>query len=221
MTAPPQLHPIDPRLHHGSAVYRLMIGLITPRPIAWIATRSAGGLDNLAPFSFFMGVGSAPPMVAVSINRAPGGGLKDTARNLLDRGDCTITLPQADDRQAVAGSAAAAPPDVSEFDLLGIERRPALLVAASMPATARLILEGRRHSHLDLGSTHLFVIEVVHFHVDTTLLRSIDPPLVAGAVAQPLARMGGADYGLIGAVISEPTPTFEALARARAGLEPA
>lgn len=220
MHPPPALRAVRPEDHPASALYRLLIGMVTPRPIAWVGTRGADGVDNLAPFSFFMGVGSAPPMVALSVARGPGGGLKDTARNLLERGECTITLPQADDLRAVAGSGAAAPADVSEFALLGVPKVPAQRVAACLPATARLALEGRRHSHLDLGSTHLFVVEIVLFHVDPALLRADDPPLISSAANRPLSRLGGADYGLLGAIETEPIPSIEALLL-RARPEPA
>jgi flavin reductase (DIM6/NTAB) family NADH-FMN oxidoreductase RutF len=217
---PPALRAIAPEEHPASALYRLMIGMITPRPIAWVGTRGADGVDNLAPFSFFMGVGSAPPMVAFSVARGPGGGLKDTARNLLAQRACTITLPQAEDIAQVAASGAAAPPELSEFALLGLQKQQAARVAACWPAGARLVMEGRLHSHLDLGSTHLFVVEIVLFHVDPALLRSDDPPLVSGAANQPLSRLGGADYGLPGAISSVPIPSLEALLRRAAPESP-
>jgi flavin reductase (DIM6/NTAB) family NADH-FMN oxidoreductase RutF len=211
--SPAALQAVAPEDHAPSALYRLMIGMITPRPIAWVGTRGADGVDNLAPFSFFMGVGSAPPMVALSVARGPGGALKDTARNLLERRDCTITLPQAGDLAWVAASGAAAPPALSEFALLGLEKAPAARVAACWPAGARLVMEGRLHSHLDLGSTHLFVVEIVLFHVDPALLRVGDTPLISSAANQPLSRLGGADYGLLGDVLSEPIPSLDALLR--------
>ena len=53
----------------GRELYRLLTSIIVPRPIAWVGTRSVQGVDNLAPFSFFMGVSSKPPAVAISVAR--------------------------------------------------------------------------------------------------------------------------------------------------------
>jgi hypothetical protein len=65
---------IDPRRLSPLAVYKLLIGCIVPRPIAWVSTVSADGIYNLAPFSFFMGVCPDPPTLAFSVGpRGPEG----------------------------------------------------------------------------------------------------------------------------------------------------
>ena len=72
---------IQPTLTAEDA-YKLMIGVVVPRPIAWVTTLSPGGVVNLAPFSAFTFVAPEPPMIAISIGRR-GGKLKDTARNVM------------------------------------------------------------------------------------------------------------------------------------------
>ena len=73
----------------AEASYRLLTGLVVPRPIAWVTTLSACGAVNLAPFSHFTFVSPKPPMLAISVGRK-GDSYKDTARNILaialDRG---------------------------------------------------------------------------------------------------------------------------------------
>ena len=73
---------IDPADLPAEACYRLMTGVVVPRPIAWVTTVSPAGVVNLAPFSHFTFVSPKPPMVAISIGRK-GGVYKDTARNIL------------------------------------------------------------------------------------------------------------------------------------------
>src|SRR5689334_9113452 len=64
------------------SMYKLLIGAIVPRPIAFVSTLSPEGLGNLAPFSFFNGVSSNPPAVMIAITRKPDGSKKDTLRNI-------------------------------------------------------------------------------------------------------------------------------------------
>lgn len=187
-----------------------MISMIVPRPIAWVGSRSAEGVDNLAPFSFFMGVGSAPPMIALSVARAAGGALKDTARNLLANGQLTLSLPMVAEVAQVAASAAALPPEVSEFEALGLARVEGLRVAAARPAAAGLSMECVVRHALDLGSTHLFVAEVLMFHVAPGLLEAGPRPRVRDGATDPLARLGGADYAALGRRFAEPTPSAAA-----------
>ncbi len=88
---------IDARSLSPPALYSLLIGCVVPRPIAWVATVSADGIPNLAPFSFFMGVCPDPPTLAISIGpRGAGGsdiaGQKDTLRNLETTGEFVVSV---------------------------------------------------------------------------------------------------------------------------------
>lgn len=110
---------IDPQSLEVNTVYKLMSNTIFPRPIAWIATEGEMGV-NLAPFSYFIPVSSEPPCVMVSIGPSEGGGLKDTAKNILLHGKATISL--ADDRKAglIDATAEALPYGENEADKFGI-----------------------------------------------------------------------------------------------------
>jgi flavin reductase (DIM6/NTAB) family NADH-FMN oxidoreductase RutF len=74
----------------AAEAYRWMTATVTPRPIAWVSTRSAAGVDNLAPFSFFQIVCDAPPTLMLSIGYRADGSEKDTLRNLRERGELVI-----------------------------------------------------------------------------------------------------------------------------------
>jgi flavin reductase (DIM6/NTAB) family NADH-FMN oxidoreductase RutF len=77
---------IDPASQSVQDNYKLLIGSIVPRPIAFVTTQSSEGVLNAAPFSFFNIVTANPPMVAVSVQRKPGGVQKDTARTAAAAG---------------------------------------------------------------------------------------------------------------------------------------
>ena len=191
---------IDPPSQRGSHVYRLMTSLLVPRPIAWIGTRDAQGRDNLAPFSYFMGVASRPALVAVSIaRRNREGELKDTAANLLETGVCSVSIVSEDALSSMHGTASRLEPGQSEFDHVGLEPVDCELVAAPRPACARVAMEARLHSAHDLGSTHLCVLEILRLHIDDALLT--EDGLVDELALRPVARLGPSGYAALGALL--------------------
>jgi flavin reductase (DIM6/NTAB) family NADH-FMN oxidoreductase RutF len=190
---------LDPQTLDKAAAYRLMISLITPRPVAWVGSVRADGTDNLAPFSFFMGVSAQPPLVALSVSRGRGGGLKHTAQGLLETGELTIAIPELGELDAM--HATSAPWPESEFDAVGVARAPAAKVRAPRPASARAGMECRVVQAIDLGSTHLFVAEVVWFWVDDTLWAD---GVIDAERFHPVARLGGELYATLGTLLTKP-----------------
>ena len=71
--------------------YRLLVGIVVPRPIAWVTSLSRSGVLNLAPFSAFTFVSQKPPMLAISVGRK-GADYKDTAHNILDTEEYVIHI---------------------------------------------------------------------------------------------------------------------------------
>lgn len=190
---------LDPTTLGKASTYRLFISLLTPRPIAWVGTLGRDGRDNLAPFSYFMGVGSDPPLLAFSVARGRGGTLKDTARNVLDTGELTISMVE---RQLVeAMNLTSGAWEGSEFDVAGLARGYGSLVRAPFVAAARVKLEARLAQTLDLHQTHLFVVEVVRIHVADELY---DGGVVRRDRYHPVARLGGDGYGLLGETFDIP-----------------
>ncbi len=182
-----------------------MTSLLVPRPVAWTGTRSAQGVDNLAPFSYFMGVSSRPPGLAISVARGRGGALKDTARNILETGAFTVSMTSRDLAEPMNATSAELPPEASEFETAGLTPVDGLRVAAPWPREARASMECRLWQTLDLGSTHLFVGEIVLFHVRDELLDQ-DGAVIARAL-DPVSRLGGADYATLGEIFSLSRPT--------------
>ena len=181
--------------------YQLMVSAIVPRPIAWVGTRSQAGEDNLAPFSYFMGVGSAPPTLAISVARHPDGSLKDTAQNIQSTGVFTVSIAHAAHGPEVVGSAARLPPEVSEFEAMGLTLCQGELVDAPRPAVAPVSMECRLFNHMDVGHTTLFVGEVLAFYLADAVVREgrDGNPTVDLAALKPLGRLGGRDYVVVDA----------------------
>lgn len=191
---------IDPQTTPPRDLYRLMVSLLIPRPIAWTGTRSKDGVNNLAPFSYFMGVSSKPPALAISVARGPKGALKDSARNILETGVFTVSLVSRPLAEAMNATSEALPPEVSEFDAVGLTPIDGDRVAAPRPAEASASMECRLWHTLDLGSTHLLVGEILLFHLDEALMTA--DGLVDPRALNPVARLGGLDYAALGDIFS-------------------
>ena len=129
-------HPMrtfDPANSQPRQIYKLMTGIIVPRPIALVSTVDAHGIANLAPFSFFTGVGSVPPTVLFCPTLRSVGGpeadqRKDTLRNVEDTGEFVVNV--VSDAIAAGANAAAAEvaPEVDEFQLAHLTAIPSEMV---------------------------------------------------------------------------------------------
>lgn len=179
-------------------VYRLLVGLIVPRPIAWVTSLSAEGVVNLAPFSAFTYLSTEPPLIGISVMRR-GDGLKDTARNIADRGDFVVNIADETLVQPVHLSATEHPCDVSEADLLGLELEPSLGVAAPRLACVPAALECGLEQIIAFGDhgAQLIVGRVRRFHVRDDLL---DGGKVVTERLRPLCRIAGPKYAGLGEV---------------------
>ncbi|MCY9544858.1 flavin reductase family protein, partial [Paenibacillus alvei] len=80
--------------------YKLLIGSILPRPIAFITTLSAEGVLNAAPYSYFNIVSADPPMVSVSVQRKKGV-RKDTSKNIMETGSFVVHISDEDYIEAI------------------------------------------------------------------------------------------------------------------------
>jgi len=183
---------VDPRTLSPKEAYQLLISLVVPRPIAWVSTLDAAGHANLAPFSFFGGVTTHPPVVMVSIGRRDGRP-KDTAANLLATGEGVVHVCHRPLAQAMVATSANPDATTDEFALAGLEKAPALRVAAPRIAGAAIALESKVERHLEVGAgpNDVFLLEVVHVHVDDAFVVDgrADP-----AKLQAVGRLGASLY---------------------------
>lgn len=164
--------------------------LVTPRPIAWISSVGAEGVDNLAPFSAYNYLSHAPPVLHVSTSRRDGR-LKDTAENVLETDVFAVNVVTADHLEAMDTTSAAIEPGESEFDVAGVERAACTAIDAPRVADAAATMECELAETVELAGRLVLYGEVVHVHVD-------DDRLLDGQVdsrtMDTVGRLGGPYY---------------------------
>ena len=188
----------------GPAVYGLLNSLVVPRPIAWVGTRSAAGVDNLAPHSFFTISSVQPPVVQFTSV-----GVKDSLRNCLDNGEFTVSLCSEALLDRVNVSGTDYPAEISEFDAAGVTREPSKLVAPPRVAESPAALECRVIGTKDFGGGSTVVFgEVVWVVVDEDALRDGRPAI---DLLRPVARLGAEEWSAIGEVTQRSRIRFDSL----------
>lgn len=136
--------PIDLTALDPKTRYKLLTALIVPRPIAWITTVSRDGVVNAAPFSFFNVFGKDPALVVLGLEHHADGREKDTTRNIRETGEFVINLVTRDTLAPMVATAAAAPPEQSETEALGLETLASAQVAPPRLACAAAAIECRK-----------------------------------------------------------------------------
>jgi flavin reductase (DIM6/NTAB) family NADH-FMN oxidoreductase RutF len=184
------LHPIarmrtvDPAAYGVMDTYRLMVGLIVPRPVALVSTVDSDGVPNLAPFSFFNGVGSNPPTVMFCpTHRAGAEHRKDTLRNVEQTGEFVINVVSAALAEAANITAAEVGPEIDEFELSGLTAIPSEVVrpprVAESPGHFECKLLQIIHTRKDPapGAGVIVLGEIVRLHVDAEIEHNfrVDP----------------------------------------------
>jgi flavin reductase (DIM6/NTAB) family NADH-FMN oxidoreductase RutF len=101
--------------------YRLLTGGVTPRPIAWISTRSNNNVDNLAPYSFFTVASCNPPVLLYTQVTQRNGVDKDTLQNLIENGECVVNIVNSALLEKMNMTGANIKADESEFDFANVE----------------------------------------------------------------------------------------------------
>ena len=157
---------IDPQTAPQQSIYKLLIGCVVPRPIAWVSSLSEGGIPNLAPFSFFMAVCNDPPTLAFASGRRAGN-KKDTVRNIEYTQDFVVNLVDDALAEQMNLTSAEYPPEVDEFAVTGLTAASSVKVKAPRVAEAPINLECRVVQILPVGhGPHSLVLgEIVQFHI--------------------------------------------------------
>ncbi len=182
--------------------YKLLIGCLVPRPIAVVSTISHGGIPNLAPFSFFNGVGSNPLTLLFCPANAADGSEKDTLRNCKPvaeggTGEFVVNLAPLSIIRRVVAAAEPLPPDESEFDLSGLTAAPSTGVRPPRVLESPVSFECQtmqvvRTNPGEPSGGNIVIGRVVHVHVADEAINErfhIDP-----GVIDLVGRMGGASY---------------------------
>src|SRR4051812_7330159 len=178
---------INPSEAGPANVYKLMVGAIVPRPIAFVSTISLGGIRNLAPFSFFTAVSANPPVVCFApMVRGSDGQQKDTLRNIQETSEFVVNIVSEDFVDRMNVCSAEFPPDVDEWEQSGLTPVASECVKPPRVAESRFHMECRlvdvvSVSKRPLGGS-LVLGEVLRFHVADELFEDyrIDPDKLRG-----------------------------------------
>jgi flavin reductase (DIM6/NTAB) family NADH-FMN oxidoreductase RutF len=193
----PELLSLNPTNCESRQIYKLMTGIIVPRPVALVSTVDRNGVANLAPFSFFAGVGSNPPTVLFcpTVRAATPSHpdiRKDTLRNVEETGEFVVNVVNEAISAAANASSAEVPPDVDEFVLAGFEQIASHVVrpprVAASPAQMECKLLQVIYTNRAPGGGVIVLGEIVRFHVREDLFEDfrIDP-----AALNAVGRMAG------------------------------
>jgi flavin reductase (DIM6/NTAB) family NADH-FMN oxidoreductase RutF len=187
---------VDPGATDPRNVYKLMIGAIVPRPIAFVSSISADGVPNLAPFSYFTAISANPPAICFSpMIRSSDGKHKDTLNNVEATREFVVNIVSEEFAEKMNLCSGEYPPEVNEFQVSGLTAVPSDLVKPARVKESHVNMECRllqivRVSEKILGGS-LVIGEVLRFHVDAALFDDfrIDP-----AKLRAIGRMGGTSY---------------------------
>ena len=191
---------------------RWMNTLIAPRPIAFVSSVSAGGVGNLAPFSFFAMGGGNPQSIAFCPITDRHGNSKDTLRNVRETGEFVVNTVSRAMAERVNQASAAYPFEVDEFDVTGFTRVPSELVKPPRVAEAPAAFECRVFQIVPHGSgpfaANWVIGEVLLLHVDDAVMAPDGFPDTAKV--NPAARMGRQEWAEVSAanmfVLERPSP---------------
>ncbi|KZS45532.1 hypothetical protein AWU65_06150 [Paenibacillus glucanolyticus] len=191
---------IDPKVQDERDNYKLLIGSVVPRPIAFVTTLSADGVLNAAPFSYFSIVSSNPPMLSVSVQRK-NGIAKDTARNAMLKGELVIHIVDEDNVAAVNETAANLLPHESEIERTNLTPVASEAVAVPGIQESKIRMECVLEQVVALNDAEqrpaadLLIVRVVRFHVSEELY---EKGRIDAAKLKPVSRMAGNIYAALG-----------------------
>jgi flavin reductase (DIM6/NTAB) family NADH-FMN oxidoreductase RutF len=187
---------VDPAASSIHDLERLLVGVILPRPIAFVSTLGVDGVANLAPFSFFTAVCPRPPVICFCNSiRTRDGSKKDTLRNVEATGEFVVNVVSEDFAAQMVACSGDYPPEVSEFDISGLTRVASDLVKPPRVKESRVQMECRLLQVVTVstepGGGSLVMGEVLRFHVDDSVWADgkVDPDKL-----RPIGRMGGITY---------------------------
>lgn len=182
----------DPDVMPARDFYKLMTASIVPRPIAWVSTLSAAGVENLAPHSFFTAACVEPPVLQfTSVGR------KDSQANVEETGEFVVNFAPEKLFAQINATATDFPSEVSEFDAVGITAEPSLRVAPPRVAESPIAFECRLLETISFGDSTVIFGRVLHASVDEDVIRDGLPEV---ELLRPMARLGRIEWSELGTV---------------------
>ncbi|WP_216323977.1 flavin reductase family protein [Deinococcus aestuarii] len=172
-------------------VYKLVAGVVVPRPVAWVGTLGGGGHVNLAPYSFFGLMGSDPAVVAFGPGDRADGTPKDTALNIGRGGEFTVNLVSLDLAPVMNATAIDFPYELGEPETLGVALAPGVRVRVPRVAQSPASLECREVRTVVIGRTRVILGEVLGLHLRADAVQNLERHHVETAALDLVGRMGG------------------------------
>jgi flavin reductase (DIM6/NTAB) family NADH-FMN oxidoreductase RutF len=182
---------LDPEGMEPIERYHFMTSALVPRPIAWVTTVDAEGRTNAAPFSFFAGISSSPPLLGVSVGSRRNGTPKDTLANAEATGEMVVNVVPYALKDEMVACAAGLPPGESEIEKVGLAVSPAEMVKPPLLTDAKVSFECLVDQIIGFGGTSMIVGRIVRFHAADEILAE---GRVSFAKLRPLGRLGGLQY---------------------------
>ncbi|WP_271854127.1 flavin reductase family protein [Planococcus maritimus] len=203
---------IDPTQQSSKENYKLLIGSVLPRPIAWVSSVSSGGELNLAPFSFFTVASRNPPMLIFSIGEGVGartGTVKDTLTNIRERGEFVVNIVSASLANEMAKTGEHVAPEIDEFDYVGLTPISSEVVSVPRVKEAPVSMECELVQVISLGDDHLVIGKVLRFHVQDDLY---DKGRIDTTKLAPIGRLAGT-YSPVESMFTLPNEHLESYLR--------
>jgi flavin reductase (DIM6/NTAB) family NADH-FMN oxidoreductase RutF len=198
--------------------YKVMIGTVVPRPIAWVTTVSPEGVFNAAPYSFFNCLSADPPILALGVENKPDRRFKDTAYNIRQTEAFTVNIVDVANTPAMAATAAPFDAETDELEMAGLTAIPGETVPCPRIKEAPVAFECRLHLSLALSAAREIILgRIVMAHVREDII-DLGTYYSDPARLDAVGRMGGDSYATTRDVFDLPTPSVEDVrARTRRG----
>lgn len=187
---------INPGSLQWRDAYKLLVGSILPRPIAFVSTIDKNGIANAAPFSFFTAICADPMLICFSpMRRGTDGAKKDTLLNIEENGQFVINIVSSDMAEQMNDCAVEFPLEVDEIEKAGLTKEDSVTVKVPRIKESLVHLECQLHQVLDFGdhpgAGSLVIGKVTHVHVSDDLYQ--DGRIDSGKL-KPIGRMAGNTY---------------------------
>lgn len=194
----------------ANQVYHLVTQTLIPRPIAWVLTDSGNKSYNLAPFSYFTAVSSAPPLLMFSVGKKPNGDDKDTLVNVSERQSMVIHIASAGQYKDVTNSAATLEHGVSEVEQSDLPLTEFSGFTLPRLTDCRIAFGCELYQTQHIGDTPqtLIFAEIKQIYIADEVIEYDDAQRlkVLADNVDPLSRLGAAQYANLGAIISQARP---------------
>ncbi len=194
----------DPQELEQKAIYKLLSGIVIPRPIGWVSSISEDGIVNLAPFSFFNAVGDDPPHVMFSVGRSAKAN-QDTVTNVLTTKQFVVNMVTEELVEQMNMTAQAIPSHESEFEFAKLTPIPSLKVKPPRVKESPISMECELVHHYTLennkfGGSTILIGRIVLFHIDEQMM--LEDFKINMETYKPVARLAGSNYSKIGGIFS-------------------